>query len=253
MKGFLEYVPGNSLIHRLDPRTKLLLAFMICVGCFSCSNIYVLLGFLAFDVLIGAVGHIFGQTMRLLKGLIKISVFLFVLQVLFIQHGNALVTLPLGILLTDDGLIIATQVVLRLIGATLPLAIMITLTQLSDLSTTLVSKCYIPYKYAFAVTSAIRFIPTFSRDMQDIMEAQTARGVEFDTKNIFKKLKLVFPLCVPLLISSVQKIDSAAIAAELRGFNLRTKDSSYRTTKFGALDILAFAVGIGIIALGVIF
>lgn len=50
-----------------------------------------------------------------------------------------------------------------------------------------------------------------------------------------------------------QKIDSAAIAAELRGFNLRTKDSSYCTTKFGALDILAFAVGIGIIALGVIF
>lgn len=253
MKGFLDYIPGNSIIHRLDPRTKLLLAFMICVGCFTCGNLFALAGILVFDLILGAVGGVFPLALRLLKGLCKVSIFLFIIQVLFIQHGTPLLTLPLGILITDSGLVIAAQVVLRLIGATLPLALMISLTQISDLSGALVSKCHIPYKYAFAITSAIRFIPAFSSDMQGIMEAQTARGVEFDTKNFFKKIRLIFPLCVPLLISSVQKIDSAAIAAELRGFNLRNKNSCYKTTKFGPLDGLAFLTGAAVIAAGIIF
>ena len=61
------------------------------------------------------------------------------------------------------------------------------------------------------------------------------------------------PLCVPLLISSVQKIDSAAIAAELRGFNLRKKDSGYKTVKFSALDGVTLLIGAALIAVGVVF
>lgn len=253
MKGFLDYIPGNSVIHRLDPRTKLLLALMICIGCFACNNLFVLVGFVLFDLAIGAAGGILPHALRMLRGLVKLSVFLFVLQVLFIQKGTALVTLPFGILLTDYGFFVAAQVVLRLMGSTLPLALMITLTKLSDLSNALVSRCGIPFKYAFAITSAVRFIPGFTADLAAIMEAQTARGVAFDTKNIFKKLGLIVPLCVPLLISSVQKIDSAAIAAELRGFNLRKKDSGYKTVKFSALDGAALLIGAALIAVGIVF
>lgn len=60
-------------------------------------------------------------------------------------------------------------------------------------------------------------------DMKGIMEAQTARGVEFDAGGIVRKVRLMVPLCVPLLVSSVRKTNSAAIAAEVRGFNLRTR------------------------------
>ena len=253
MKGFLDYIPGNSVIHRMDPRAKLLLALMICIGCFACDHLVVLVGFVLFDLLIGAVGGILPQALRMLRGLIKLSVFLFVLQVLFIRQGTELILLPFGIALTDYGFFVAAQVVLRLMGATLPLALMITLTKLSDLSNALVSRCGIPYKYAFAITSAVRFIPAFTSDMAAIMEAQTARGIEFDTKNIFKKLGLIVPLCVPLLISSVQKIDGAAIAAELRGFNLRKKDSGYKTVAFSALDGAALLIGAALVAVGIIF
>ena len=74
------------------------------------------------------------------------------------------------------------------------------------------------------------------------MEAQTARGVEFDTKNFMKKLRLLLPLCVPLLISSVRKIDGAAISTELRGFHLRKRNSSYKKYDFGKMDVVTLFV-----------
>ena len=70
----------------------------------------------------------------------------------------------------------------------------------------------------------------FMNDMKGIMEAQTARGVEFDAGGIVRKVRLMVPLCVPLLVSSVRKTNSAAIAAEVRGFNLRTAASGTRST-----------------------
>ena len=83
--------------------------------------------------------------------------------------------------------------------------------------------------------STVRFIPLFMNDMAGIMEAQTARGVEFDG-SLVKRLRLMVPLCVPLLVSSVRKTNSAAIAAEVRGFNLRTSRSGFKEYPFTALD-----------------
>lgn len=77
-------------------------------------------------------------------------------------------------------------------------------------------------------------------DMAGIMEAQTARGVEFDG-SLAKKLRLMMPLCVPLLVSSVRKTNSAAIAAEVRGFNLRTRASGYKDYPLHTEDYLALA------------
>jgi energy-coupling factor transport system permease protein len=75
--------------------------------------------------------------------------------------------------------------------------------------------------------------------MEAIMEAQIARGVDFDTKNFFKKIRLLLPLCVPLLVSSVRRIEEGAISAELRGFNFRTPSSGYKRYPLGWRDSLA--------------
>ena len=88
-------------------------------------------------------------------------------------------------------------------------------------------------------------------DMAGIMEAQTARGVEFDAGGIVKKVRLMVPLCVPLLVSSVRKTNSAAIAAEVRGFNLRTPASGYKEYPFAALDVTALAAGAALVAAAV--
>ena len=160
--------------------------------------------------------------------------------------------LPFNLYITDTGLKFSIMLVLRLVGATMPLVIILTVTRMSDLTNVMVQKLHIPYKYTFAFITALRFIPIFENEMTGIIEAQTARGVEFDTKNPVKKLKLLLPLCVPLLISSVKRIEGSAISAELRGFNLRKKDSGYKTYRFFCPDYFAMLFSVLILLTSII-
>ena len=116
----------------------------------------------------------------------------------------------------------------------------------------MVKYLHIPYKYAFTFTSAIRFIPVFSIEMSGIIESQQARGVDFEVKNPFKKLGMILPLCFPLLISSVRKIESTAIAAELRGFYLRTPQSCVKVYKFHFKDFAFIIIGGVLLAGGIL-
>ena len=246
MKGFLDYKDCDSVLHRLNPVSKIILSVLICVGCFACNNLIVLCFFPIFDLILALSGKIFSETIKIFIGLLKVSVFIFILQLIFVRDGEAVVVIPF---ITYKGLKTAVSVVLKLIGATLPLASMLKITKLNDLSNVMVAKMHIPYKYAFAVTQSIHFIPCFMNDMYDIMEAQKARGVDFDTK--IKKIGLIVPLCVPLLISSVKKTNSAAVAASLRGFELRTRESCFNVPSFSVSDGLFMFVGIIIAAVGI--
>ena len=154
--------------------------------------------------------------------------------------------------ITDIAVQKALLLVLRLMGATLPLSILISVTNLNDLSNTMVKYLHIPYKYAFTLTSAIRFIPVFSIEMSGIIESQQARGVDFEIKNPFKKLGMILPLCFPLLISSVRKIESTATAAELRGFYLRTRDCCTKTYRLHFGDIVFLLIGAAVLAGGIL-
>ena len=251
MTGLLSYAPGNTILHRLDARTKLLLPVLICAACVAAESFAMLLLLLFADLLLGVLAGHTRRTLALFKGLCKVSLLVVILQILFVRRGTPVFTL--GIPITDEGLISAGQVALRLIGATMPLATLLALTRMSDLTGALVAKARVPYKYAFAVTSAIRFVPTFMLEMRDIMEAQTARGIEMDTKNPLKKLALVLPLCAPLLISSVKRIDSVALAGEMRGFNLRPRDAGAEGMRMAAADWTALALGAFLFAVAIPF
>lgn len=244
LKGFLDYIPGDSLLHRLSPITKLLLSFIICAAVFiSQSCIFIL--FVIIIVTASAFASGIGtHASRLLLGLFKLGLILFLLQIFFIGDGKVLLTLPLNIKITDRGVMFSLLIALRLTASALPLALVLSVTKMSDLSGSLIRKLGIPYKYAFAFTTAIRFIPIFSHEMSEIVEAQTARGVELDTKNFLKKIGLLLPLCVPLLISSVRKTEYIALSAELRGFSLRTRKSGYKEYKMALCDYCALALGV---------
>lgn len=244
MKGILEYSQGDTIIHRLNPLTKIVLALLLCISCFISNNIIVVICVIAIDVLIAYMANITNKAIALLTTLLKIGIFLFIIQVLFSRTGDIVLNLPLNLYITDIGLEFSILLVLRLIGATMPLVIMLTVTKMSDLTNVLVQKLHIPYKYAFAFITALRFIPIFENEMKGIIEAQTARGVEFDTRNPFKKLGLILPLCVPLLISSVKRIEGSAISAELRGFNVRKKSSGYKKYHLKTSDYSAMVMSI---------
>lgn len=243
MKGMLSYIEGDSFLHRLNPVTKLFLAVCICVSAFVSSSHFFLLGVICAILIVSAAVGIFSRAASLFKGLIKLAAIIFIFQVLFTSYGNPLFTLGF-IKITDYGVLASLLIVLRIVTATLPFALVLSVTQTNDLTNSLVKKLHIPYKYAFSLSTAIKFIPVFATEMNGIIEAQTARGVDFDTKNPFKKIAMIVPLCLPLLLSSVRKTESTAIAAEIRGFNLRTAKSCYFSYKYKACDFAAFFAGL---------
>ena len=174
------------------------------------------------------------------------SLLLALIALLFTPQGDVLVALPWGCIGTES-VIAAVLIVVRLVVCAVPLFLVFYVTKLTDMANALVKVLHVPYKYAFTFMSTVHFIPVFMNDMSGIMEAQTARGVEFDG-GIAKKIRLMMPLCVPLLVSSVRKTNSAAIAAEVRGFNLRTRESGFKEYPLAGMDYAALAVGVLILA-----
>ncbi len=247
MRGILEYSAGDSVIHGMNPLTKIFIALCICVASYSADNLIFLAALLALNLLIGAAAGIFKKALAVTVGLGKICLFLFLLQLLFIRDGRVLF-----LFVTDTGVYVAARLVLRLMSACIPLALMLNVTRMNDLANALVKVLHMPYKYAFTLTTAIRFIPLFLAEMSGIMEAQTARGVEFDTVGFFKKLKLILPLCVPLLMISVHKVDGTAVSAEVRGFHLRTHGSGYKNYGFRTSDFTALLLCAALVAAGII-
>ena len=144
----------------------------------------------------------------------------------------------------------ALLIVMRLVACAVPLFLVMYVTKLTDLANAMVKIVRVPYRYAFTFTSAVHFIPVFMNDMAGIMEAQTARGVQFDG-GIVRRIRLMVPLCVPLLVSSVRKTNSAAIAAEVRGFNIRTRESGYKEYPFARIDVAALAFSVLLVAAAV--
>ena len=247
MNGFLEYVPGDSFLHRLNPVAKLLFAALFAITCFCTGNTLFLAAMLALGIAMALSCGMMQQTLGLMKAVAVFSIILAVLLILTTPQGDKLVDLPWGYIGTGSILAAVTTIV-RLEAAAIPLFLTFYVTKMSDLSNSVVKVLHVPYKYAFTFSSTVHFIPVFMNDMKGIMEAQTARGVEFDVGGIVNKIRLMVPLCVPLLVSSVRKTNSAAIAAEVRGFNLRTRDSGYKQYPFAAFDVAAMVLAVLLLA-----
>ena len=250
MAKVLEYVPGESMLHRMNPIAKLVFALVFAVACFCSQSIVFLACMLAIGLALAASCGMMKQTISLMKAVAVFSLLLALILVLTTSRGMQLVPLPWGYIGTD-GLLLGLMTILRFEAATIPPFLVFYVTKMTDLSNAAVKVAHVPYKYAFAFSSTVHFIPVFMNDMQGIMEAQTARGVEFDKGGLVNKIRLIAPLCVPLLVSSVRKTNSAAIAAEVRGFNLRTRESGYKQYPMNAVDIAAIVLAFAAFALAI--
>ena len=245
MVSVIDYVPGDTLLHRLNPVTKLAIAAAIIVAMFLADTYPMLLGLLALTFALGAYAHATPKLVSLLKLLVPLAVVMLLLQTAFVRGGE-----PVFAWMTTEGLVTGSKACLRLLGVALPLILMLSVTKLNDLANACVEVLHIPYRYAFTFTTALRFVPVFSQEMNTIMEAQTARGVEYDTKNPVRKLRLMLPLCVPLLVSSVGKTDATALAAEQRGFYLRTRESSYKRYPMVGRDVVVLVACAALVVAG---
>lgn len=250
MKQMLEYVHGNSIFHRLNPLIKLLWAFVTCVACFISSSHLFLLGVLLMTILIAGISGVLGRAMGVFKALLVLGLFLMLFQLLFTPHGRVYFYILPGVPVTDLGLSFSFLLMLKMMAALSPLSLMLMLTPMNELLTAMTHNLRVPYRYAFVVVTALRFIPTFSQEMDQIMQAQRSRGHETDTRNPFKKVRVILPMCIPLLISSVRRVETMAISLETRGFCTGPR-SCRKKLGFTLFDLLAIIIVVAVLLLSI--
>lgn len=250
-----QYFPGNSFIHRLDPRTKLIVLVVYIVALFLAVNwvSYALMaGFLLLCIKISTIPA--KSFIRGMKPLIMILVFTGMLNLFFTTDGTVLVDFWI-ITITSGGLQRAVFMVVRillLICGTFLLTYTTSPISLTDGLEALMNplkKIKVPvHELSMMMCIALRFIPTLIEETDKIMSAQKARGADFESGTLMEKAKALIPILVPLFISAFRRADELATAMECRcyqGGEGRTKMKLLRYTQW---DFRAFGIAALVIA-----
>lgn len=247
MNSIFQYQAGTSLLHRAHPIAKLIFAFLLVISaCMSTNLVFMsalLLACLVFLYICGILA-----TQKPILSVVGILACVMVcVQCLIHRTGDVLVWF-----VTLQGLQTGVAAGLRLFIFALPWVSILATTRLGDLANCLVRYVHIPFPYVFSFTTALRFIPLFAQEMHAIQEVNMARGIDFDTKNPIRKLKLMTPLVISLMVLSVRKADEIALAAEMRGCYLRTHTSSSKRYPWNIRDSVYLFVGISLVIVSII-
>lgn len=241
-----QYYNADSFIHKLDPRSKIILTFAYIIALFLIVNP---LGYIV-AVLITISFYILGRlkftlALKNIKPLIPILIFTGLLNLFLISSGDLLVSF--GVFkITKDGVKFALTMILRLIllisGAsvltytTLP----ITLTDAIESLLNPLKRFHFPsHELAMMMTIALRFIPTLIEETQKIIAAQKSRGADFETGSVIKRAKALTPVFVPLFISSFKRAEDLALAMEARCYNGGEGRTRLHELRYSGRDLVA--------------
>ncbi len=241
-----QYFPGESFIHRLDPRTKLLATIALIAIVFVSQGFSGFLLIAAFVLISAATTGIHLKFLiRGLKPLMFIILFTFVLNLFFQTGGNELV--HVGFLrITDSGLRMASFMALRLILLVISSQLLtlttspISLTDgLESLFRPLQAIHFPAHEIAMMMSIALRFIPTLMDEADKIMKAQKARGANFETGSIVARAKAMVPLLVPLFVGAFRRAEELALAMDARCYRGGAGRTRMKQLKYGKNDLLA--------------
>ena len=241
-----QYFPGDTVIHRLDPRIKILIVMMFITSLFFVDRFYpyiLVVGFILTVILVSKVPVIF--ILKGLKPLMFIIGITFFIN-MFMTKGEVLFQIWF-LTITKEGLSQASFMALRLI-------FLVTGTSLLTLTTSPISltdgieELLKPFKriglpsheLAMMMTIALRFIPTLLEETDKIMKAQMARGADFESGNILRRAKNLVPLLVPLFVNAFRRADELAIAMEARCYRGGDGRTRLNILKLDRKDILIF-------------
>ena len=249
-----QYFPGNTVAHKLDPRTKILLVVLYIVALFTAKGVvaYALLGLcLAACVKISKVG--LKQLVRGLKPVLFIIVFTGVLNLFFTPGDRYL--LEIGFLrISDTGLENAIYMVLRIMLLIMGTFLMTYTTSPISLTDGLeklmggLKKFHVPvHELSMMMSIALRFIPTLIEETDKIMSAQKARGADFESGNLIDKAKAMIPILVPLFISAFRRADELATAMECRCYHGGEGRTKLHVLRYESRDWMALLLGVVVV------
>ncbi len=243
-----QFFPGNSILHRLDPRLKVLLMLSFVVFVFFADN---LLSFSYLFLLVAFMVVLSGISVKvILKGLgpiVFISIFTAIIN-LFWTTGETPLFQFYFIRIFPEGIWRAVYMVLRIISLVVGTSLLLTYTtspmDLTDAMESLLSplkKIKVPvHEFAMMMSLALRFVPTLIEETERIINAQKARGADFETGNLLKRAKALIPILIPLFISSFSRATDLAIAMECRCYVGGEGRTRMKVMRIRFSDVISF-------------
>jgi len=256
----LDYLPGQTLLQRLDVRTKIMGFGGIVILSFLFENpaynlvIALLVGFMAFSIRMPL-----KKVLSLLVPLIPIFIFIMLISGFTYPPGRFDREVSQTILfylwpgerlgVTAGGILLGFTFLIRLFILVLASSVLTATTPLDDFIQFL-AKMRVPYEVSFMITTAIRFIPTIDKKRMLILEAQKARGANLTEKGMIGRLKAHIPIMIPLIINSILMANSLSMAMLNRGFGYTRSCTNMREIAFARRDYIALCLIIMVTGLG---
>lgn len=250
--NFANYYPGNSWLHRLDPRVKLIFSAVWMIIIFAISKWTNILFYGLFLLAIAISSKISLKKLLLcIKPLFFVMALAFLLNIL-VAPGKPIFSF-LFISISQEGLILAIRLCLRISYLVLSTSLLLTLVTTPLAIADALEKIFSPlarlgfpsHELSMMVSIALRFVPTLLEEADKLMKAQSSRGANFDSGSIFNRTKGLVTVLVPLFVSSLKRAEDLALAMEARCYNggeNRTKIRSLHYTKMDYLTYLVFSL-----------
>ena len=253
-----QFFPGNTIVHRLDPRTKILAVVLYIVALFSADSVLtyaVVMVALTVSILVSKVP--FRSLTKGLKPIVIIVIFTAVMN-LFFTKGTPVCDVWLLRHITWEGLVAAVKMLLRIVMLIMGTFLLtyttspIALTDGLESLLGFLKKIKAPiHELSMMMSIALRFIPTLIEETDKIMSAQKARGADFESGNIFRRAKALVPILVPLFISAFRRADELATAMECRCYHGGEGRTALHVLRYEQADWLVLG-GFIVLAAGII-
>ncbi len=249
-----RYLPLDSMIHRLDPRIKIMsmIFLMIAVFMVGGNNPFVAYGVLLV-VLLGSIllaKLTIGYVIKAMKPMVFMLVFLTIINIFAYKTGHVLVTIG-SFKIYSDAIVNTLFIVFRLMLMIMITTLLTASTAPLDLTLGIedllkpFKKMGVPsHEIAMMISIALRFIPTLIEDTQRIMNAQASRGVDFQEGKLKEKIVGIVSLIIPLFVSAYHRAEDLADAMEARGYHPGNPRTRYKQLKINKVDILVLTFSI---------
>mgnify|MGYP002545715924 CR=1 FL=1 len=253
-----QYFPGNSPVHRMDARMKIVLTFLMVVAVFLCKNFWSLGLAIAFMILAVGLSKIPPKT--ILKSIKPLVVIILITGVINLFYGEGEPLVSLGKLkITMDGVMTAVFMAVRIIELVIVGSLLTYTTSPTELTDAL-ERLLKPLKVfkidvhviAMTMTIALRFIPTLIEEIDKIMAAQKSRGADMESGGLIRRAKGLVPILIPLFISSFRRANELAMAMEARCYRGGGHRTRMHEMKLKGRDYAAFAMQAAFLAVIII-
>lgn len=249
-----QYFPGNSLLHKMDARMKIILTMCLIVAIFICKNIVSLGAMIIATFIVVAVSKIPFKTIG--KSIKPLTIIIIITAILNIFYGKGEPLVQLGKLkITVDGIETAVFMAIRIITLVVISSLLTYTTSPTELTDAL-ERLFKPLKafkvdvhsIAMTMTIALRFIPTLIEEIEKIMSAQKSRGADMESGGLIHRAKALVPVLIPLFVSAFRRANELAYAMECRCYRGGDGRTKMKVVKMSARDYISLAVVLAFVA-----